>query len=543
MSFGGRTPESLLPRSDSKNPASTCKGLTTNGRPCRRALANPSTSSPLPPPSRETGVIAILDETNAAAFYCWQHKDQAESLAAQSDQKTSLYLLKEKSSIDTLADRVGVLDLDEQLRAPNRVRHKRRRDDGQSVTRRDTLPTAWQGMQSPLMTIPETVKPARPSRYQNDYGRSNVKFSWACCIQTDKEDHYSSRPQPQRHRRHGYTSPAPMKIPTSGRDQSHKVPHKPLIPQQPQMAHLSPTPNPLRPPPTPANIHSNSQTQTLLSLIPASLSPQTTSALLSELSRPISSHDEAGYIYIFWLTPESEASKPDDETASSLLDSDDENDYKNTSQLRHQRTSAALSRYASVRKTAQPRTILLKIGRAANVHRRLSQWTKQCGQNITLVRFYPYTPTSTSGKPAGRNGSGNTNMKTNMNGKVPHVHRVERLVHLELSENRAQKDPCEQCGREHREWFEIEATRQGLRVVDEVVRRWVGWARGADGDNIAMRATMRGKEGENDHNDVNDDINDEINGRGNADRHRRKDYDGGRRDVLVPKATAVDGYY
>lgn len=36
------------------------------------------------------------------------------------------------------------------------------------------------------------------------------------------------------------------------------------------------------------------------------------------------------------------------------------------------------------------------------------------------------------------------------------------------------------CGREHREWFEVEGvregSREGVREVDEVVRRWVGWS-------------------------------------------------------------------
>jgi len=56
------------------------------------------------------------------------------------------------------------------------------------------------------------------------------------------------------------------------------------------------------------------------------------------------------------------------------------------------------------------------------------------------------------------------------------VHRVERLIHLELAEKRIVKPECQACGREHREWFEIEASRDGLRSVDEVVRRWVEWA-------------------------------------------------------------------
>lgn len=39
-----------------------------------------------------------------------------------------------------------------------------------------------------------------------------------------------------------------------------------------------------------------------------------------------------------------------------------------------------------------------------------------------------------------------------------------------------ERGPCEKCGKEHREWFEVEANRDGLRAVDEVIRRWVGWA-------------------------------------------------------------------
>lgn len=59
--------------------------------------------------------------------------------------------------------------------------------------------------------------------------------------------------------------------------------------------------------------------------------------------------------------------------------------------------------------------------------------------------------------------------------KVPYVKRVERLIHLELAEQRVLKE-CEACGKEHREWFEVEASERGVRGVDECVRRWVGWA-------------------------------------------------------------------
>src|SRR5262245_47645399 len=119
MAFTGRTPEALLGRNDSKNPASTCKGITKSGRPCRRAIDATATS-------RNNGVLAVVsvisdsdeEETGAAAFFCWQHKNQAEQLAAAnpagpSGQETQLYPLKERSSIDTLVARLGVLDIAE----------------------------------------------------------------------------------------------------------------------------------------------------------------------------------------------------------------------------------------------------------------------------------------------------------------------------------------------------------------------------------------------------------------------------------------------
>lgn len=58
---------------------------------------------------------------------------------------------------------------------------------------------------------------------------------------------------------------------------------------------------------------------------------------------------------------------------------------------------------------------------------------------------------------------------------MPHAHKVERLIHIELAERRVKRS-CQACGKEHREWFEVDGTREGVRGVDEVVRRWVGWA-------------------------------------------------------------------
>ena len=58
------------------------------------------------------------EETGAAAFFCWQHKDQAQHLvaadaAAANGQDTQLYPLQERNSIDTLVARLGLLDVED----------------------------------------------------------------------------------------------------------------------------------------------------------------------------------------------------------------------------------------------------------------------------------------------------------------------------------------------------------------------------------------------------------------------------------------------
>lgn len=57
------------------------------------------------------------------------------------------------------------------------------------------------------------------------------------------------------------------------------------------------------------------------------------------------------------------------------------------------------------------------------------------------------------------------------------MHKVERLIHLELAGKRKDMGgKCGRCGKEHREWFEIEGSRAGLRGVDDVIQKWVKWA-------------------------------------------------------------------
>ena len=203
-----------------------------------------------------------------------------------------------------------------------------------------------------------------------------------------------------------------------------------------------------------------------MSLIPQTASPQTASLLLAELAKPVSPQDEAGYIYIFWLTPESQPSTPAAEAARSLLGPPTPSRPSNA-----RRPSDVLADFASEDPTTSrslgasggTKKILLKIGRATNVQRRLNEWQRQCGYNLSLIRYYPYIP---SASPAA------------VPRKIPHSHKVERLVHIELAGlglRVADREKCSACGREHREWFEVGATRRAVADVDDVVRRWADW--------------------------------------------------------------------
>lgn len=105
----------------------------------------------------------------------------------------------------------------------------------------------------------------------------------------------------------------------------------------------------------------------------------------------------------------------------------------------------------------------------------MNEWTRQCGYSLSLVRYYPYVSSSTpSPQPSPAQSRRQSSTNTDIVRKVPHAHRVERLIHLELADQRVIKQ-CDACGKTHKEWFEVEATKDGVKKVDEVVKRWVDW--------------------------------------------------------------------
>ncbi|KAJ5906795.1 uncharacterized protein N7473_003711 [Penicillium subrubescens] len=437
------TPESVLPRSDSRNPATTCRGITTQGRPCRRALASSPTSSPASTPQKKGARNGVPD---MASLYCWQHKDQAGS--SNTAFHDTITPVKPRTSIDTLMDRLGVLEINDK---PLRKRPQKQR-------------TSQSGCS-------EKRRPRRTF----------------CCFEIvdDAEDHRPSAPVPRpAHTRHSQgqwqrpiSNPRPQQIRVFSTTQQLSAPQTPTRPSLPNNRHSS----------------SSSHTPSLLSWIPKTLSPQTTSVLLTELAKPISNADDEGYIYMFWVTPQSTAKNAQPplprDIASSILPSAPQthDGLRPPAQPRSVsdalRAAKDLNALATNPTSTTPGSIRLKIGRTSNVHRRLAEWTRQCSHNLTLIRYYPYTPSSASSSPARvpasrQRARSNASLATSLlpGRKVPHVHRVERLIHLELADLRVRDlGRCDECGKEHREWFEVQAAKEALRRVDECVRRWVSW--------------------------------------------------------------------
>lgn len=390
MPFVANTPESLLARSDSKDPNSTCRGITSAGRPCRRSVSTGNT------PPRRRSKLDLSDES----LYCWQHKEQAVHSAASSPgPKLSMKPIREeRTSIDTLADRLGLVDLEEKKRSqPAAVR---------SVKRAHRYPDGF-----------NEKDPRRPTASRKKQS-SSLQL---CCFSIPIDEIAGQPPRP----RPAAPTTSPRRV--SSAPTQHYA--SPKYQSPPQIVVERP------------RLHTaKSHTARLKSLISNNLPAATASALLTELARPYVDAEEPGYIYIFWLTPTNTAPLA---AAQSLIDNSDSDSDSGDA-------ASSVSAYSS------SKTMLLKIGRAANVQRRMNQWQRQCGYEVQVLRYYPQAVSD---------------------GQTPHCKRVERLIHIELAGlgMKASLGSCKACGREHREWFEVEVKREAVRKVDRVIRRWIEW--------------------------------------------------------------------
>lgn len=487
-------------RSDSRNPSTTCRGITSSGRPCRRPLA----ASTLAATNASAASLALrgkyggrglrVDDPADENLYCWQHKEQA-SLSARSSpgpasRLTDRPILEERTSLDTLADRLGLLDVSE---PKSKVRKGSGSGGGSGIARQNGEASGSGVSASGSPQPPQRRPPAMMTRPKPKH-----TVSFCCCFTIPVEERAPLPPTRPKPRPVQSTTPQSVGVPAAMAGKtSNRLTPSPHRPSGPSPASSGAQSQPF------GRRHSStaSQTARFLNLIPPHLAPTTASTLLAELAKPFSALDEPGYIYMFWLTPESApAAKPGERVASGLLAPPETPQRRGKGERRPSdvlesfagaSATGESSRDGGARRDASARgmkkTILLKIGRANNVHRRLNEWTRQCGYDLSLIRFYPYIPSSAAPSPSHSRMSihHHSQQQQQQPRKMPHSHKVERLIHLELAgmgmrvaDKEGSDSKCDTCGKEHREWFEVEATRDAVAKVDEVVRRWVDWDEG-----------------------------------------------------------------
>ncbi|CAG8806123.1 5399_t:CDS:2, partial [Cetraspora pellucida] len=175
------------------------------------------------------------------------------------------------------------------------------------------------------------------------------------------------------------------------------------------------------------------------------LSEETKRQLKSEMEKPISDKDEAGFIYAYRLV----------EGLSTQRDSN---------------------------------LTLYKVGRATNVHRRLYQWSHHCGYTPELIELFPHINQTSSfsshesfletllnEESDGSNSFNDERLEQFAHiPKCKYTHRVERLIHIELSEKfRVDLGKCSGCGNIHREWFQVRAGNDGWEEVRKVIVHWM----------------------------------------------------------------------
>lgn len=504
MPFVANTPESLIARSDSKDPKSTCRGITSAGRPCRRPLGtrSPSDAATERYGGRGTRLLDAVPDDDPADenLYCWQHKEQA-SLSARSSPgpKGSIAvptIREERTSLDTLADRLGLVDIAKRHSAAADARKQSKKSSGRRPGAGATGSAAYTGGPSKPTT---TTRPPPRKKQTATASQLTCCFCFSIPIeQVDEKQHDESektkpRPKPpmdqpyQQQPRPTYQPQRPSTASYQGYDRPSPSKHQRPAQQQPTS-------------PAKSYRSATSITAQMKDLIPDTLNAATAAQLMAELVRPLAESDEPGYIYMFWLVQDTQPQPPTPSPSSSALQQRQRAPVEAARSLlapppppsmaaRGRRASDAVSWYASQSSTKGTNggsdkatsSMLLKIGRAANVQRRMNQWQRQCGYDVEVLRYYPYASSSStptpSPSPSPRRGSASGNGSESPGMMTPHAKRVERLVHIELTGMglRAEREACEACGREHREWFEVGATREDVRRVDEVIRRWVEW--------------------------------------------------------------------
>ncbi|CAE6418512.1 unnamed protein product [Rhizoctonia solani] len=178
--------------------------------------------------------------------------------------------------------------------------------------------------------------------------------------------------------------------------------------------------------------------------IPSYLQPDTQAALRAEMEKPASSSDKDGYIYAY-----------------------------------------------EIRNPNTPDEVHIKVGRAVNLVKRLDEWSKQCVSREVIIRGWWPGTIEDNDQDDSANSVSLLKGRINPGEKGKYCHRLERLIHLELSDvalnsthltpefnkkastkkpkaetdsspskappsSKLAKKPCPDCGAVHKEIFTLE---------------------------------------------------------------------------------------
>lgn len=418
--------------------------------------------------------------------------------------KSSTGRLGLRTSIETLADRFGLLELDHDEASP---RETDVRQHPKRTRKQEDFPRNQQNVPVPISSSSEKPSDYHPKMRGTKHDHP-LTFWLFRCLQPRKP-----KPTPVPRPKKVTISPqfpktsSPSHVKPVSPTRPPSTPKRPLQPQIPTSRNqssqtITPTTNNHTTPDRPLLPRDpSSQTSALLSLIPQTLQPELVADLLRELSKPISPSDLEGFIYMFWLTPFTSPS-PSKETTSALLKPSrlsfssprpSPHDRRSSDLIRNYTTSSpAAASAAATSSGAERPTIFIKIGRASNVQQRMNQWARQCKHKVTVLRYYPIQSSSVSSSssspfptpqasPISTGSPSPASPPRSPPLKVPYARKVERLIQLELRDSQVDV-ACDGCGKVHKEWFEVEGSRAEIGRVDEVIKRWVNWSLGGAGD-------------------------------------------------------------
>ncbi|CAE6459753.1 unnamed protein product [Rhizoctonia solani] len=201
--------------------------------------------------------------------------------------------------------------------------------------------------------------------------------------------------------------------------------------------------------------------------IPDYLQPDTQAALRAEMEKPASTSDKDGYIYAY-----------------------------------------------EIRNPKTPSEVHIKVGRAINLVKRLDEWSKQCVSREVIIRGWWPGTIEDNNQDDSSNSVSLLKGKINPGEKGKYCHRLERLIHLELSDialnsthlasefnkktsakkakadttstsskappaSKLVKKPCPDCGAVHKEIFTLERVTSGKMkgrewedVVQPIIEKW-----------------------------------------------------------------------